>query len=1282
MLPIFYTAILLFSVLFSNQAWAAIIRVPDDQENIENAVDSAEPGDTVLVEDGEYSGAGFRNIMIDIPLVVMSENGREECVIDIEGEDKAFGLYAPVSIIGFTLLAADTTIAAFNARDIRIEDCLISDGTALGIFVTGCPDITIKGSEIQNIVRQDDAQGAGMRIENSRGYILNCIVANNSTLGSGGGIYIRDSDFHIQHSIIADNFAQRYAGGIFLTAASVCTLDFCQVLDNSIVENNGAGFSVTEGSNLVLRNSIVNGNSTPRSGAGIYVSGGSEFWIDNTIFSENECDRSGGGIFVYNSSQGTIKNSLFINNSAGIDGGGVAVTSNSFVDVINCDLLENVAGVQSDNGMGGGIYMGSATTPVVLNSIIRGNQADIGEQIYAQAAGDLVIHNNCLEDGIDPDDNWDYTDIDAADNIDEDPEFVEGPEPDWGLNGFYLDAESACIDAGNAPAADIGMDTLTTQNDLSYDTDEVDIGFHYAPRWYWIFGRLFGTVTDFDTGDEIENAQILTSFGQTAVTDADGNWELVEALAFPFNITASHADYNSLTLEDRLVEEDGELELNFELLRPLIALSRQDIRGDLNLNDTVEVNLEIINEGNADLVWMAVPNEESEFVPWEQRYTGDPIGGLKGVVFTGDHFIYSISGEEENTIQVFDREGNLVDSFEQPGESEDGMLDLAWDGTLLWGSGEQNIYGFDLAGEVEVSFPGPRNPTVALAWDRDLQVLWAAGRNSDFIAYDRQGNRSDFIGNPGYTITGLAYWNRDPDGFNLYVLHEAGGDNEFWVNKLNTANGFAQFVEYFLPNGDRNPGGAFITNELFGLNYVFLSTALGEDDAYVDGKQVDAMRGWLTIEPDQGILEADTNEELTVTMNSVEVIEGVYEAEIIFTHNAIGGQTMLPVTMEVISGPVHTTRTIQLDFGWNLVSANLQPDEPDIRVLTRDLVDAGVLLRVKDQLGQFYYPARDFYNMDGWNVEEGYWILVNRDARLSLEGTTVRADDAIELSEGWQHVAYYPRRPIMAEIAFSGIVENLILAKDGDGSFYSPEFEFSNMGSCREGIGYSLKMGDADELVWGRQVEELDAAAELFNGAHTRHFSSPPATGFDMSLLCILPQQLSGEIAVTANDRIVGAGVIRAGKCGMAIRGDDPETSEIEGAQESSRLNLVIWDGNCERKMENFSVLKGEIEYSADAFLVIDATQASVPREFALYAAYPNPFNSITRIRFQTTAESDTRLAVYDVSGREIVRLVDRRIQPGMHSVAFNASAHPSGMYFARLTSGEGVKTIKMTCLK
>lgn len=89
-----------------------------------------------------------------------------------------------------------------------------------------------------------------------------------------------------------------------------------------------------------------------------------------------------------------------------------------------------------------------------------------------------------------------------------------------------------------------------------------------------------------------------------------------------------------------------------------------------------------------------------------------------------------------------------------------------------------------------------------------------------------------------------------------------------------------------------------------------------------------------------------------------------------------------------------------------------------------------------------------------------------------------------------------------------------------------------------------------------------------------------------------------------------------------------------------------------------------------------------LPSAFVLDQNYPNPFNPTTVISYQLPTNCLVMLMVYDVLGREVETLVNEREDVGSHSVTFDASKLPSGVYFYRLQAGTYNDTKKLLLLK
>ena len=98
-----------------------------------------------------------------------------------------------------------------------------------------------------------------------------------------------------------------------------------------------------------------------------------------------------------------------------------------------------------------------------------------------------------------------------------------------------------------------------------------------------------------------------------------------------------------------------------------------------------------------------------------------------------------------------------------------------------------------------------------------------------------------------------------------------------------------------------------------------------------------------------------------------------------------------------------------------------------------------------------------------------------------------------------------------------------------------------------------------------------------------------------------------------------------------------------------------------------------------------------LPLAYSLSQNYPNPFNPSTTISFEIPTidgeKQSVALTIYDVRGRQVRTLIDKDLQPGSHTIAWDGrddrgSKVPSGIYLYTLRAADRRFTRKMTILK
>lgn len=274
---------------------ATIRYVPSQYLTIQAAINSASPGDTVLVADGTYTGAGNRNIsFFGKVITVRSESGPESCIIDCQGLGRGFYFQSHENrnsvLDGFTIINGYVTNS--NGGGILCEDssptvtnCIFRNNTAY----SSSAGLSVFGGGMCNSY-------------GSSPLVTDCVFIGNSGGWGGGMANLVASRPTVTKCVFIGNSTQHMGGGMFNTNSSYVTVSSCTFISNS--SDGLAGGMWNYQSNIGVINCTFSGNSAARQGGGIYIRESSPV-LSNCIFWSNS-DRGGTGqsaqIYIKNGS--------------------------------------------------------------------------------------------------------------------------------------------------------------------------------------------------------------------------------------------------------------------------------------------------------------------------------------------------------------------------------------------------------------------------------------------------------------------------------------------------------------------------------------------------------------------------------------------------------------------------------------------------------------------------------------------------------------------------------------------------------------------------------------------------------------------------------------------------------------------------------------------------------------------------------------------------------------------------------------------------------------------
>ena len=179
---------------------------------------------------------------------------------------------------------------------------------------------------------------------------------------------------------------------------------------------------------------------------------------------------------------------------------------------------------------------------------------------------------------------------------------------------------------------------------------------------------------------------------------------------------------------------------------------------------------------------------------------------------------------------------------------------------------------------------------------------------------------------------------------------------------------------------------------------------------------------------------------------------------------------------------------------------------------------------------------------------------------------------------------------------------------------------------------------------------------------------------------------LTIDVKVWQNDPVNGDTVIGAGSFSQDSTLDEYREFVANIAYTSSgtpdKITIAVGIGR-----HNFAT-PGSYFLLDDLFLEptvgVQNRKDDIPGTYTLSQNYPNPFNPTTTINFALPHAEFTTLAIFDVLGKEVARLVNGELTAGQHSVSWTApqAGISSGTYYYQLRSGKHLQSKKLILAK
>ncbi len=197
--------------------------------------------------------------------------------------------------------------------------------------------------------------------------------------------------------------------------------------------------------------------------------------------------------------------------------------------------------------------------------------------------------------------------------------------------------------------------------------------------------------------------------------------------------------------------------------------------------------------------------------------------------------------------------------------------------------------------------------------------------------------------------------------------------------------------------------------------------------------------------------------------------------------------------------------------------------------------------------------------------------------------------------------------------------------------------------------------------------------------------SQPVPQTFDTWIMVTLPNGMQyGPVLGPVNLTLSGGESINRDRTQSVPGGAPPGTYTYTAYV--GDYPIEIWDQDSfpfEKLPGGTGALVSDWENFGESFDPwLSVVPEKIPDEYALQAAFPNPFNPVTSLSFALPEAAEVNLSVYDISGRRVVTLIDGWNDAGIHEVTFDASGLASGIYLYRFHAGVFSASGKMVMMK
>ena len=1129
--------------------------------------------------------------------------------------------------MGDTLLVLPGTYVEnidYNGKSIVLGSQLLTTGDTSYVSST-----IINGNVTIDNAVDSTAVLTGFTIRNSSSRGVTCsgdpTISNLRVKGhTGGGMSFSSSDLSLSHVEVSNNTYNGDGAGIYITSSSLditgVTVDGNRTGESSNYE--GGGFYI-DNSTVVMDSVIVSDNYAGGYGGGLYLHDYSDVAIANSSVVNDTASYYGGGIYSTNTTL-SLNNVQVDSNQVGQHGGGLFM-NNDTLTAVNTTFNYNTS--TNSNYSGGGMFLNSNGSYVLDECYIQNNTADkYGGGVYCSEGSPV------------------FTNVLITDNV------LTGSSTNGG--GVYTSNSSA--------------DPVFTNVTIANNTADIGGGYYRGSGDPTFINTIiwYNTAASDPSINNVGSGSVTYSNiegGYTGDGNIDSDPMFIDASASDYHLTwgspcIDAGDPNSPHDPDGTRIDMGAFYYDqTDTTAPTINITELS---STNIGTKDELTIHWVANDNYSLdsafVDMFYSENEVYRVDTTSAESGLSTISIPDSTLNSFHIVVRVLDESNNESQdtsdvvtVFDNTspqaivltpttGTSIPEYEELSVTWEATDNIEMDSVAVYFSNaDEFVYQGKVQYEEVFSFVVPFGVTDSaqvklIAQDifgntgEDTSGYFSVTDNTPpTIEVEIPGN-TELIISDNFSIAWSATDNVSVTEINIAYSVDVGSFTDIATGVENEGE-----YEWLVPNEPSDN----VSLRLIAIDEVGLT-----DTSIVSGLSIIIVYPYVVqVLPEVDLLS------LRETGISIQFSQ-LIDSTTITTDNI---QFESKFTDEVTSDLEYNSseKTLHINVTTGLASM----DSIFVTLIGSNLTNL------------FGYPLDA--NNDG---EIGEDVILSFATQLLADYDTTGAVDFYDLN---QFVSAWYAKDYFYELGpAAGTVPHLIPT-------YDEQYNIEDLATFLRmwNWSYSFSQPLTKELV-------TDGLPSTFGFEDNRLIMTLPETDEIVSSIRVAVSCLDAEIEInsTLEDEFTFA-LVRDWK-DVAIKELSLARTNLNDSLKTVELMHVNGDRNLVYIDLSYEVL------NPDGFIVSRGYKSleyiPLPSDYILYPAYPNPFNPVAIIEFGLPIENNASVVIYDITGREVTRIINKFLPAGYHKVKWVAHNQASGIYFVRMISGEFIKVQKIMLIK